>query len=142
MKAFCYFELVKHYGDVPYGYENTAATDYELNSRFDIYDNVISMLKEAAPLMYKLGECSITAERFSRGFAEALCGMAALYSAGWQTVRTDVPGLYGDVQLETKGKEEYKSIYARRTDYLDYYKIAEYYLDEAVRTWNGNSCNC
>lgn len=133
MKAFCYFELVKHYGDVPYGYENTAATDYELNSRFDIYDNVISMLKEAAPLMYKLGEGSITAERFSRGFAEALCGMAALYSAGWQTVRTDVPGLYGDVQLETKGKEEYKSIYARRTDYLDYYKIAEYYLDEAVK---------
>ena len=22
MKALCYFDLVKHFGDVPYGYEN------------------------------------------------------------------------------------------------------------------------
>lgn len=132
MKAFCYFELVKHYGDVPYGYENTSAAQYSLNSRFDILDNVIDMFKEAAPYMYRLGEGGITAERMSRGFAEAMAGMAALYSAGWQTVRTDVAGLYGDVQLETKGVEEYKSIYARRTDYLDYYKIAETYFDLAM----------
>lgn len=132
MKAFCYFELVKHYGDVPYGYENTSAAQYSLNSRFDILDNVIDMFKEAAPYMYRLGEGGITAERMYRGFAEAMAGMAALYSAGWQTVRTDVAGLYGDVQLETKGVEEYKSIYARRTDYLDYYKIAETYFDLAM----------
>lgn len=132
MKAFCYFQLVKHWGDVPYGYENTSALEYSLNSRFDIFDNIIEMLKKAAPMMYKLGEGGITAERMSKGFAESLLGMAALYSGGWQTIRTDVAGLYGNVQFTTKGKEEYKSIYARRTDYLEYYKIAETYLDLAV----------
>lgn len=33
MKAFCYFDLVKHYGDVPYGYENNNVEDYSLTSR-------------------------------------------------------------------------------------------------------------
>lgn len=132
MKAYCYFQLVTHYGDVPYGYENTVATDYSLTSRFDIYDNVIEMLKTAAPLMYKLGEGGITAERMSKGFAEAVLGMAALYSGGWQTIRTDVAGLYGDLTFDRKGTEEYKSIYARRTDWLDYYKIAETWLDASV----------
>lgn len=132
IQAFCYFELVKHFGDVPYGYVNTTASEYSLTSRFDILDNVIEMFDEAAPLMYRLGEGSITAERMSRGFAEAMAGMAALYSGGWQTVRTDVSGLYGDVQFETKGVEEYNSIYARRTDYLDYYNTAETYFDRAM----------
>lgn len=132
MKAFCYFELVKHYGDVPYGYENTNATEYTLNSRFDIYDHIIEMLKEAAPLMYRLGEGGLTAERLSKGFAEALAGQAALYSAGYQTIRTDMPDFYGSVQFTTKGSEKYKSIYARRTDYLDYYRIAETYFQAAL----------
>ena len=56
--------------------------------------------------MYPLGEGGITAERFSKGFADALLGQIALYSGGYQTIRTDVPGLYGDVQFTTKGKEE------------------------------------
>ena len=47
MKAFCYFDLVKHYGDVPYGYENNNVEDYSLTSRFEIYDNLIEILKEA-----------------------------------------------------------------------------------------------
>nr|WP_262896943.1 RagB/SusD family nutrient uptake outer membrane protein [Phocaeicola coprocola] len=56
MRAFCYFNLVKHYGDVPYGYENNYVLDYVLTSRYDILDNVIASLNEVAPLMYKLGE--------------------------------------------------------------------------------------
>lgn len=132
MKAFCYFQLVKHFGDVPYGYENTVTTDYTLTSRFDIYDRIIDMLDEAIPLMYKLGEGDITGERMSKTFAEALAGTTALYSAGWQTIRTDIDTLYGSVQFETKGNEEYECVYARRTDYLDYYEIAETYFDAAM----------
>ena len=132
MKAFCYFDLVKHYGDVPYGYENNNVEDYSLTSRFEIYDNLIEILKEAEALMYPLGEGGITAERFSKGFADALLGQIALYSGGYQTIRTDVPGLYGDVQFTTKGKEELGCVYARRNDYLDYYKIAEKYFQAAL----------
>ena len=132
MKALCYFNLVKHFGDIPYGFENKYIDDYSLNSRFDIYDNLIASLSEAEPYMYKIGEEGITAERFSRTFADALIGQIALFAGGYQTIRTDMEGLYGDVQFTTKGNEEYDCIYARRSDYLDYYKIAEQYLQAAI----------
>ena len=132
IRALCYFNLTKHYGDVPYGYENAYVEDYVLTSRFDIYDYVIAELQEAEPLMYKLGEGGITAERFSKTFVNALIGQVALYAGGYQTIRTDVGDLYGDVQFTTKGKEVHKCIYARRTDYLEYYKIAEQYLQAAI----------
>src|SRR4051812_22054604 len=59
MKAFCYFDLIKHFGDVPYGYENNYVEEYSLNSRFAIYDSLIASLKAAEPLMYKLGDGGI-----------------------------------------------------------------------------------
>src|SRR6185312_6226999 len=90
IRAFCYFELVKHFGDVPYGYENQYVTNYSLNSRFDIYDSLLAQLKVVEPLMYTLGQGGITAERFSRSFCDALMGEIALYSGGYQTIRTDV----------------------------------------------------
>lgn len=68
IRALCYFNLVKHYGDVPYRYENTYVDDYSLTSRFEIYDNLIASLKKIEPLMYKIGEGNITAERLSRTF--------------------------------------------------------------------------
>lgn len=133
IRAFCYFNLVRHYGDVPYGYENSYVDNYSLTSRFDIYDDLIASLNEAIPLMYTLGE-KITAERLSKTFANALIGQIALNAGGYQTIRTDMPELYGNVQFTKKGKEEYNSVYARRTDYLDYYKIAEQYLQAAIDT--------
>jgi SusD family. len=132
MWAFCYFNLVKHFGDVPFGYENTYVDNYTLTSRFDIYDALIESLKQAEPYMYKIGEGGITAERFSRTFTDALIGEIAFYSGGYQTVRTDVPGLYGSLQFTTKGAEKYGCKYARRTDYLDKIKIAEQYLQAAL----------
>lgn len=132
MKAFCYFNLVKHFGDVPYGYENTAAEDYSLTSRFEIYDNLIDMLKKVEPMMYPLGEGGITAERLSKTYVNALIGEIALNAGGYQTIRTDVPGLYGDVQFTTKGKEASGCVYARRNDYLNYYKIAEEYFQASL----------
>jgi hypothetical protein len=132
LKALCYFDLIKHFGDVPYGLENANVSDYELTSRFYIYDEVIAMIKEVEPLMYALNENGITAERISKSYANALMGQAALYAAGWQTIRTDVAGLYGDVQFTNKGTEEMKAIYARRTDYLDYYRLAEQYFQAAL----------
>ena len=132
IKAQCYFDLVKHFGDVPYGYENNVVTDYSLNSRFDIYDSLIASLKIAEPLMYKLGEGGITAERFSRTYCDALIGELALFSGGYQTIRTDVAGLYGNLQFDKKGSEMFSCVYARRSDYLNYYKIAEQYLQAAI----------
>ena len=132
MRAQCYFDLIKHFGDVPYGYENMFLESYTLTSRFDIYDALIESLKNAEPLMYKLGEGGITAERFSRTYANALIGQLALYAGGYQTIRTDVPELYKDLTFQTKGNEQFNCVYARRTDYLEYYAIAKQYLQAAI----------
>jgi hypothetical protein len=102
MRAFCYFQLTLHFGDVPYGYENTSVTDYSLTSRFDIYDSLIDGLKKAEPLMYSIGQGNINQERMSRTFCDALIGQIALFAGGYQTIRTDVSGLYGSVTFTSK----------------------------------------
>lgn len=137
MRAFFYFELVRHFGDVPYGIENAVVSDYGLTSRFEILDNMIESVKTVESLMYRLGEGGITAERMSRTFANALIGEMAIYAAGWQTVRTDVSGLYGDVQFEEKGTKANDCVYARRTDYKTYYQMAEQYLSAAINEQKG-----
>jgi len=139
MWAFCYFELVQHFGDVPYGYENTVVTDYSLSSRFTIYDNLISALQKAEPLMYRLGDGSIGPERMSRTFCDALIGEIALYSGGYQTIRTDMSGLYGSVTFNKIGTEAHGCVYARRTDYLNYYKTADTWLQNAIT--NAGTCH-
>jgi len=139
MRAFCYFELVQHFGDVPYGYENKVVTDYSLTSRFDIYDNLIAALIKAEPLMYNLGTGNIGAERMSRTFCDALIGEIALYAGGYQTIRTDVPNLYGSLTFTKKGNELFKCVYARRTDYLSYYTTAKTWLQNAIT--NKGTCN-
>lgn len=137
MRAFFYFELVKHFGDVPYGIENAVVSDYGLTSRFEILDNMIASVKEVEPLMYRLGEGGITAERMSRTFANALIGEMAIYAGSWQTIRTDVEGLYGDIQFEEKGIRANGCVYARRTDYKTYYQTAEQYLSLAINEHKG-----
>ncbi|MEO7309404.1 MAG: RagB/SusD family nutrient uptake outer membrane protein [Chitinophagaceae bacterium] len=132
IRAFCYFELIQHFGDVPYGYENKVVTDYTLSSRFDIYDSLISSLQKVEPLMYPIGSGSINAERMSRTFCDALIGELALYSGGYQTVRTDMPTLYGNVTFTKKGSEANKCVYARRSDYLAYYQTAKTWLQKAI----------
>lgn len=132
MRALCYFDLVKHFGDVPFGYENNYVEDIVLTSRFTIYDELIASLKAVEPLMYKLGEGGITAERLSRTYCNALIGQLALFSGGYQTIRTDVAGLYGNLQFDKKGTEEFGCVYARRKDYLTYYHTAKQYLQAAI----------
>ena len=67
----CYFDLIKHFGDVPYGYENSYVDDYEITSRFAIYDKLIEAVKAVEPYMYKVGEGGINGQRISRTFANA-----------------------------------------------------------------------
>lgn len=138
MRAYFYFELVRHFGDVPYGIENSVISEYGLTSRFEILDNMIASVKAVEPLMFRLGEGGITAERMSRTFANALIGEMAVYAGGWQTIRTDVEGLYGDIQFEEKGTKVNGCVYARRTDYKNYYQIAEQYLSAAINEQKGS----
>jgi hypothetical protein len=138
--AMCYFDLLKHFGDVPYGYENAFAEDYELGNRFDLYDMLISALKKVEPLMYSVGENKITAQRFNRTFACALLGRIAIYSGGYQAIRTDMQGLYGDIQFTTIGTDAArKAAYVRPVDYMKYMVDAETYLAKALNEAKGST---
>lgn len=133
LRALTYFNATLHFGDIPYGYENKPTTEYVLSSRFAIYDDLIERLKAVEPIMYKLGEGGIDGERLSRTFVNALIGKIALHAAGYQTIRTDMEGLYGDVTFETKLTDNTnKCAYVRRSDYKNYLTIAETYFGKAM----------
>jgi hypothetical protein len=133
-RAYAYFNLIRYFGDVPYFQESiytTSQTDSaRLISRDIIYDGEIENLKKVEPLMYRLGEGGITAERFSRTFAQALIGKMALFAGGYGLRRTDFD--YGDVTFTQLGTENWNAKYVRRTDYLDYYEIAKTYLKAVI----------
>jgi hypothetical protein len=133
-RAYSYFNLIRYFGDVPYFQESiysTAQTDSAtLVSRDIIYDGEIANLKAVEPLMYRLGEGGITAERFSRTFAQGLIGKLALFAGGYGLRRTDFD--YGNVTFTQIGSEMWNAKYVRRTDYLNYYEIAKTYLKELI----------
>lgn len=140
MWGYCYLELVKHFGDVPFGNENQVVDNYTLTSRFDILDAVIAKVKEVEPRMYDLGEGNITAERMSRTFANQVIAEANLFAGGYQTIRTDVDGLYGDVKFDSKNYTSNTSAdYARRSDWQSYYKEAQTYLRKVLGERKGTS---
>ena len=134
MRAFSYDELVRNFGDVChfkepiYSIEQTDSA--RLISRFDVLDFQIEELQRVEPLMYRLGEGGINAERFSRTFAQALIGRIALDAGGYSLCRTDFD--YGNVTFEQKGSEKWNAKYVRRTDYVKYYEIAQTYLAACV----------
>jgi len=131
-RAYSYFNLIRYFGDVPYFQQaifSTAQTDSaRLVSRDIIYDSELANLKKAEVLMYRLGEGGITAERFSRTFAQGLIGKIALFAGGYGLRRTDFD--YGSVTFDQIGTEMWNSKYVRRTDYKSYYDTAKKYLIE------------
>jgi len=133
-RAYAYLSLIRYYGDVPYFTESiytTSQTDSAaLISRDVIYDGEIASLEKAEPLMYRLGQSGITAERFSRTFAQGLIGKMALFAGGYSLRRTDFD--YGTVTFDQIGSEQWNAKYVRRKDYKTYYEIAKKYLSECV----------
>jgi len=126
-RAFAYHNIVRYFGDAPHfttTIRSTSQTDSaKLISRDIIYDQEIESLTKAAPLMYKLGEGGLNAERFSRTFAYGLAGKMALFAGGYSLRRTDFD--YGNVTFTQLGSEMWKSKYVRRADYLKYYELAK-----------------
>jgi starch-binding outer membrane protein, SusD/RagB family len=134
-RAFSYFTLIKLFGDVPYfdkPITSASQTDSTgLTSRFVVYDGEIENLKKVEPLMYRIGESGLTAERFSRTFAQALIGRICLFAGGWSTCRTDFD--YGDATFNQLGIEKWNAKYVRLTNYQEYYETAKTYLEYCVQ---------
>ncbi len=133
-RANMYQYLIKYFGDVPYfdiPVRDLAQLETTgLTSRDEIYDKEIAALKKVEPLMYRIGEGGLTAERFTRSFVQGLIGKMALAAGGYQTRRTDFD--YGAVTFEQKGTVYWNAKYVRRTDYKTYIAIAKEYLQKLV----------
>ena len=121
LRATCYFELLRFFGDVPYSLEPGVAAE-GLVSRDYIYDDQLRRLKLVEPFMFRLGEnASAVPTIMTRDYVDGLIGRMALYAAGFSTRRNDMVyvGYDGNkISFEIACKSaNTNSFYARRSDY-------------------------
>ena len=133
LRATCYWELCRWYGDVPHAL-NAGEQAKGLTSRYAIYDYHIRKLREVEPHMYRPGEGSTRADVMNRTYVQGLIGRLCMYNGGYATRRTD---LGADFYVDGDGKvltfddwsvEKNGAIYGRRSDWKDLYAIAKEYL--------------
>ncbi len=150
LRASCYFELMRQYGDVPLQTKAGIEPD-RLSPRDSIADFVLEDLKRVIPLMFRPGESSdIDKTYMTRTYAEGLVGSICLWEGGYQTRRTDLgadfyKGLDGKLISFEKVSEAGSAsegqvsecFYGRRTDWQKYYELAEKYLADAINN-HGN----
>lgn len=138
LRASCYYELMRQYGDVPLQTKAGVEPD-RLSPRDSIADFVLNDLKRVIPLMYRSGEnTDINKTYMTRTYAEGLVGRICLWEGGYQTRRLDLggeafyKGLDGQQVAFDKVSQNNLCFYGRRSDWKKYYEIAEQYLGDAI----------
>ena len=136
LKATAYRELIKYFGDVPY--VSGKDTDHDgLVSRDSIYDVILGELEAASPVMYRVGSIPGVDGKnyFSRTYVEGLIGRIALEAGGYQTRRGDVKHVDGKgnaISFEKLGTENNGATYGRRSDWKNYYALAQKYFKAVI----------
>ncbi len=137
LRATCYWELCRWYGDVPHVL--TAGEKAEgLESRYAIYDYHTQRLIEVESHMYRAGESSSRADVMNRTYVQGLIGRLCLYNGGYATRRTDlgsdfyVNGSGNVLSFEDWSVEKTGAVYGRRTDWRELFAIAKQYLQACV----------
>lgn len=133
LRATCYWELCRWYGDVPHVLK-AGEKAQGLASRYAIYDYHIRKLIEVEPHMYRVGESINRADVMNRTYVQGLIGRLCLYNGGYATRRTDLGADFyvdGDgrvLTFEDWSIEKNSAIYGRRSDWREVYGIARTYL--------------
>ena len=133
LRATCYWELCRWYGDVPLVL-NIGEKAEGLASRFAIYDYNVKKLMEVEPHMYRAGEGNSRADVMNRTYVQGLIGRICLYNGGYSTRRTDLGADFyvdGDgnvLSFDDWSVEKNQAVYGRRSDWQDLYQIAKQYL--------------
>ncbi len=121
LRAMAYHDLVVMFGDVPFLLEPASVhgADYvpPVTDREEIQKALIADLQKAAPYMSSTN--SITVERCSKEFAQALIARIAL-TAGGYSLRPD------------KGNAQNYGTMQRPQNWQDYYKTAMLYADSVI----------
>lgn len=120
MRALCYFELVRNFGDIPLLVApSTAGMDFKIpaKNRWEILDRLIADLEKFAPLMKWSNELPQKAERMSKGFAYGLLAKIDLLRGGYSLQ----PNLSDPTDWGTYKRDE--------ANWKTYYKKAKTALD-------------
>lgn len=138
IRATCYRELIKYFGDVQFQSTFGVAAG-GLVSRDSIYDVCIEQLKKVEPHMYVLGTCPTYANNvknyYSRTYVDGLIGRMALEAGGYQTRRNDIKRVDGKgnpLTFEALGTDNQNATYGRRSDWKDLYATAKEYFKKAI----------
>ena len=121
LRAMAYHDLVVMFGDVPFSFdpasEHGSYFVIPVADRQVIQDSIINDLKGIAP--YMSSGNSVTVERCSKEFAQAMIARIAL-TAGGYSLRPDKSN------AKSYGKME------RPSNYIEYYKVAREYADSVI----------
>ena len=121
LRAMAYHDLVVMFGDVPFTFDPASehGSDFVIPvaDRQAIQDSIINDLKGIAP--YMSSGNSVTVERCSKEFAQAMIARIAL-TAGGYSLRPDKNN------AKSYGKME------RPANYIEYYKVAREYADSVI----------
>ena len=138
IRATCYRELIKYFGDVQFQSTFGVAAG-GLVSRDSIYDVCIEQLKKIEPHMYVLGSCPTYANNaknyYSRTYVDGLIGRMALEAGGYQTRRNDIKRVDGKgnpLTFEALGTDNQNATYGRRSDWKNLYATAKEYFKKAI----------
>lgn len=138
IRATCYRELIKYFGDVQFQSTFGMAAG-GLVSRDSIYDVCIEQLKKVEPHMYVLGTCPTYANNvknyYSRTYVDGLIGRMALEAGGYQTRRNDIKRVDGKgnpLTFEALGTDNQNATYGRRSDWKNLYATAKEYFKKAI----------
>ncbi|MDR1527740.1 MAG: RagB/SusD family nutrient uptake outer membrane protein [Dysgonamonadaceae bacterium] len=135
LRACCYRELIRYFGDVPFQVKSGVAAS-GLAPRDSVYDVIVEQLKTVEPLMFRTGE--VQKNIFSRTAVQALIGRISLDAAGYQTRRADFgAGFYTDgvgtvLTFEKLGASNNNAEYGRRSDWQTLYATAKTYLKACI----------
>lgn len=138
IRATCYRELIKYFGDVQFQ-STFGVVAGGLVSRDSIYDVCIEQLKKVEPHMYVLGACPTYANNvknyYSRTYVDGLIGRMALEAGGYQTRRNDIKRVDGKgnpLTFEALGTDNQNATYGRRSDWKNLYATAKEYFKKAI----------
>lgn len=138
IRATCYRELIKYFGDVQFQ-STFGVVAGGLVSRDSIYDVCIEQLKKVEPHMYVLGTCPTHANNvknyYSRTYVDGLIGRMALEAGGYQTRRNDIKRVDGKgnpLTFEALGTDNQNATYGRRSDWKNLYATAKEYFKKAI----------
>lgn len=138
IRATCYRELIKYFGDVQFQ-STFGVVAGGLVSRDSIYDVCIEQLKKVEPHMYVLGTCPTYTNNvknyYSRTYVDGLIGRMALEAGGYQTRRNDIKRVDGKgnpLTFEALGTDNQNATYGRRSDWKNLYATAKEYFKKAI----------